>query len=85
MLAVRLPENMEKELNRLSKKTDKTKTQIVKEALKRFFETEAKKEQQSAYELGASLFGRYGSGEEDRSTRYKQKLKRKLHEKYRTH
>jgi len=85
MLAVRLPENLEKELNRVSKKNDKTKTEIVKEALKRFFEAEAKKEQQTAYELGASLFGQYGSGEGDRSTRYKQKLKRKLHEKYSTH
>jgi len=85
MIAVRLPENLEQELNRLSKKTDKTKTEIVKEALKRFFEAEAKKEQETAYTLGASLFGRYCSGEGDRSTRYKQKLKRKLHEKYSTH
>jgi predicted DNA-binding protein len=85
MLAVRLPENLENELNRFSKITCKTKTDIVKEALKLFFETESKKEQRSPYELGQDLFGRYGSGKDDLSTTYKQKLKNKLNEKYHTH
>jgi len=85
MLAVRLPENLEKELNRFSKISRKTKTDIVKEALKLFFESESKKEQRSPYELGQELFGRYGSGKDDLSTTYKQKLKNKLNEKYHTH
>jgi len=84
MLAVRLPENLENELNRFSKISSKTKTDIVKEALKLFFETESKKEQRSPYELGQDLFGRYGSGKDDLSTTYKQKLKNKLNEKYYT-
>ena len=85
MLAVRLPENLENELNRFSKIYRKTKTDIVKEALKLFFEIESKKEQRSPYELGQDLFGRYGSGKDDLSTTYKQKLKNKLNEKYHTH
>jgi len=82
MLAVRLPESLENELNLLSKQTSKTKTEIVKDALKLFFETKAKKEQKTAYELGKDIFGRYGNGEGELSTTYKQKLKSKLHDKY---
>jgi len=85
MLAVRLPKNLENELSRFSKISHKTKTDVVKEALKLFFETETKKEQRSAYELGQELFGRYGSGREDLSETYKQKLKSKLNAKYHTH
>jgi len=84
MLAVRLPESLENELNLLSKRTSKTKTEIVKDALKLFFETKAKEEQKTAYELGKDMFGRYGSGEGDLSATYKQKLKSKLHDKYRS-
>jgi len=85
VLAVRLPENLENELSHFSKISHKTKTDVVKEALKLFFEIEAKKEQQNPYELGQELFGRYGSGRSDLSATYKQKLKSKLNEKHYTH
>ena len=85
MLAVRLPENLENELNILSKHTHKTKTDIVKDALKLFFETQARNEQKTAYSLGEEFFGRYGSGRDDLSTNYKQKVKSKLYEKYHSH
>jgi predicted DNA-binding protein len=85
MLAVRLPENLENELSRFSQNTHQTKTDVVKEALKLFFKTQADKKQQTAYELGEALFGRYESGRDDLSSSYKQKLKSKLHDKYNTH
>ena len=85
MLAVRLPEELEYKLNRFSKISHKTKTDVVKEALVLFFKTESENAAQSPYTLGEELFGRYESGQNDLSSTYKQKLKGKLSEKYHTH
>ena len=85
MIAVRLPSEMEEELNRLSKKRNLTKTDIVKEALKHYFEREKEKARKTPYELGETLFGRYDSGQENLSETYKERLKGKLREKYNTH
>jgi len=84
MIAVRLPKELEEELNRLAKKRNQTKTDIVKEALKLFFQTEKSKTQKTPYELGEALFGRYDSGQENLSETYKKRLKGKLREKYNT-
>ena len=85
MLAVRLPEELEYKLNRFSKISHKTKTDVVKEALVLFFKIESENSAQSPYTLGEELFGRYESGQNDLSSTYKQKLKGKLSEKYHTH
>jgi len=85
MLAVRLPEELENRLNSYMQKTDKTKTEIVKDALRLFFQTQEREESLTPYELGKELFGRYESRSGDLSVNYKDKLKGKLREKYDTH
>ena len=85
MLAVRLPEELEKRLNSYTQQTHRTKTDIVKDALRLFFQTQEKEEAKTPYELGRELFGRYESDYDDLSTSYKERLKGKLYEKYDTH
>lgn len=86
MIAVRLPEEMEKMLNRYAKETERTKTDIVKDALKLFFQTKAEKKAKTPYELGRDLFGRYESNSSgDLSETYKERMREKLREKYSTH
>ena len=85
MLAVRLPEELENRLNSYTQKTDKTKSEIVKDALRLFFQTQEKEESLTPYELGKEFFGRYESDSDDLSVSYKEKLKGKLREKYDTH
>ena len=85
MLAVRLPENLENELSLYAEMSDKTKTDVVKEALRLYLNTKEAEELKTPYELGELFFGKYESGRDDLSTTYKQKLKRKLSEKQTTH
>lgn len=85
MLAVRLPENLENELSLYAEMSDKTKTDVVKEALRLYLNTKEAEETKTPYELGKSFFGKYESGRDDLSTTYKEKLKRKLSEKQTTH
>jgi len=75
MVSIRLDPEMEKRLAILAKELHMSKSQIIKEALRYYLETK------SPYELGKDLFGRYASGESDRSVTYKQRLKRKIGEK----
>jgi len=76
MIAVRLPDKMEKKLNTYAKTLNKTKTDVVREALTLYFKKN--KTVKTAYEVGESLFGKYSSGRDDLSTTYKQKLKEKI-------
>ena len=76
MLTVRLPDRLERELERLAAEERTTKTQIVRRALERY--VEAHRDQQSSFELGEALFGRHGSGESTRSTSYKRLVREKL-------
>ena len=80
MLTVRLPEELEHEIDRLATEEKTTKTQIIRRALERYLETQ--RNRRSAYELGESLFGKYGSGESDRSTTYKQRIREKISAKH---
>jgi len=82
MLAVRLSEHLEYELNRFSKISQKTKSDVVKEALSLFFRAQKEENSKTPYELGEALFGRYGSAKGDLSTGYKSKIKEKLEAKY---
>jgi len=82
MLAVRLNENLENELRYFTQIHEKSKTDVVKEALELYFKTQRKKNKKSAYELGQDFFGVYDSGAEDLSSNYKKKLKEKLREKH---
>jgi len=82
MLTVRLPDNLEHLLNVVSQTEQKTKTQIIKEALQAYIVDFQSKKKQTPYELGKDLFGTCGSGDGSLSTTYKEKLTTRLNEKY---
>ncbi|MEA3554928.1 MAG: CopG family transcriptional regulator [Campylobacterota bacterium] len=83
MLSVRLDNNMEEQINSLSKQKHISKSQIIKDSLVYYFDMLKKEtKQKSSYELGSELFGKYSSGQEDLSATYKQKLKSKITRKY---
>ncbi len=79
MLSVRLPKDLEYEVDRLANQENPTKTQIICKALEQY--VNSKRNQQSSFELGEELFGKYGSGEGNRSVDYKRMLKEKIREK----
>lgn len=79
MRSVRLPEEIEKELEILSKQKKVSRSEIVKEALVEYMAKEKKYNQ--PYELGAVYFGKRGSGEKDRSATYKSRIKSKINAK----
>ena len=76
MIAVRLPDIMEKKLNTYAETLNKTKTDVVREALALYFKKN--EHNQTPYAIGEALFGKYSSGRGDLSTTYKQKLKEKI-------
>ena len=80
MLTVRLPAQVEKELNDFCKQKRLSKSQVVKEALAMYIKNDPAA--LNPYELGADLFGQEGSGQADSSTTYKKRLKKALDEKY---
>jgi RHH-type transcriptional regulator, rel operon repressor / antitoxin RelB len=80
MLTVRLPENLERDLN-IRARTEKTaKSEIVKRAIQEYLENH--RADKTPYELGADLFGSGGSGRSDLSRNYKQLLTESLHGKH---
>lgn len=79
MLTVRLPEDLERALERLAEVEGTTKTRIVRQALERYLHE--RREERSAFELGEDLFGRYGSGDGTRSTRVREGVRVRLHAK----
>ena len=80
MLTVRLPGDLETEIDRLASIEKKTKSDIIKEALRQYIASRPKRN--SSYELGQDLFGIAASGDSDRSRTYKERLKGKLSEKH---
>lgn len=82
MISVRLESDIEKQLNFLAQQQHISKTQIIKESLLLYFDMLKQEQQQKTpYELGRELFGKFSSGENNRSTTYKQKLKDKINAK----
>ncbi|MCL1833326.1 MAG: ribbon-helix-helix domain-containing protein [Leptospirales bacterium] len=76
MITVRLPAEIKQRLELLAKSKNKSKSDIIKEALMLFmFKEESKKD---SYELGKEYFGKYGSGDGTLSTSYKKKVKEKI-------
>ena len=80
MLSVRLPGDLETEIERLASTEKKTKSDIIKEALREYIALH--REKNSSYTLGQDLFGIASSGESTRSKTYKQRVKDKLREKH---
>ena len=80
MVTIRLPEEMEAQLQTLTLIENITKTEIIKNALTEYLDKHL--QEKTAYELGKDLFGRFGSGDSDRSVTYKQRIKKILNEKH---
>ena len=60
----------------LARATNKTKSEIIIESLEMYFAQEESRI--DSFTLGEAVFGRYCSGESDRSTTYKQRIKDKI-------
>ena len=80
MLTVRLPRALEREVEQLAQAEHKTKSELVKEALRRYLDQ--KRGTLSPYSLGVDLFGRFRSESDDLSITYKDRLREKLAEKH---
>ncbi len=80
MRSIRLSEEMEKELEALADLKKTSRSDIVKEALVEYMAKE--KKYNKPFELGERYFGKYGSGESNRSATYKSRIKEKLSEKH---
>jgi Arc/MetJ-type ribon-helix-helix transcriptional regulator len=80
MLVVRLPDELEQEMNRIASAKHRTHSEVIREALTRY--VESYRTERPAYELGKDLFGSYGSGDIGRSSHYKGELKKRLRAKH---
>ena len=72
----RLPIDTRNKLIMLAKIKGKTKSEIIKESVEKYYEQEVP--ELDSYTPGLPYFGKYGSGEGDLSTTYKQRIKEKL-------
>jgi predicted DNA-binding protein len=72
----RLPLETRNRLVILSRIKNKSKSDIIKDSLDMYYEY-AESEIDS-FTLGEPYFGKYGSGESDRATTYKERIKDKL-------
>jgi len=80
MVTIRLPDEMEAQLEALTHMENTTKTEVIRTALSEYIGKHL--HEKSPYELGRDLFGKYGSSDSDRSVTYKERIKRILDEKY---
>lgn len=79
MTSVRLPKEIEQKLDSLARQKQKSKTELIRLALERFFSEE--ESERDSYELGECFFGRYGSGDGTLSTTYKRRLRERINAK----
>ena len=80
MISLRLSNDLEHKLSKISKTENISKSELIKRALLLYFEKY--KQSQNPYNLGKDLFGKYGSGIGTLSKDYKNILKEKLREKH---
>jgi len=80
MVTIRLPDEMEAQLEALTHIENTTKTEVIRTALSEYIGRHL--HEKSSYELGRDLFGKYGSADSDRSVTYKERIKRILNEKH---
>jgi predicted DNA-binding protein len=81
MISLRLPAELEQELNLIAKLELTTKTQIVRQAIIEYIANLKRKRDDTPYSLGHDLFGVY-DGDEELSSDYKNRLDKILDEKY---
>lgn len=79
MFSIRLPKDLERMVEELSKKEQVTKSEIVREALQEYMAKREKAEH--PYLLGEDLFGKYGSDSGSKSVEYKKIVRDKIHAK----
>ena len=79
MTTVRLPLELEQRLEILAREKHKSKTDLIREALEKFFFLEDS--EKDSYELGEKYFGKFGSGDGSLSVSYKSKIKDKINAK----
>jgi predicted DNA-binding protein len=72
----RLPVNTRNKLLALAKIKNKTKSEIIIQSLEMYYDRE--EGDIDSFSLGENVFGKYGSGDGDRSVTYKQRIKKKL-------
>jgi len=72
----RLPIETRNKLLALSKAKNMTKSDIIIASLEFYYKQE--ENDIDSFTLGEKVFGKYGSGESDRSVTYKQRIKEKL-------
>jgi len=80
MISLRLPKTLETKLNQVSKKEDRTKSDIIKELLEDYLLSY--NSPQNAYEMGKEYFGKVKSGRSDGSVNYKKIIKDKIKQKH---
>ena len=80
MTSIRLPNKIENNLDNIARNEHKTKSEIIKLAVKKFIYEYYNKV--SPYELGKESFGKYGSMINDNSINYKKKIKDKISDKF---
>ena len=73
---VRLPAETRNKLIALARIKSKTKSDIIKESLDKYYEEE--ENGIDSYKLGLPYFGKYNLGEGDLSTTYKQRMREKI-------
>ncbi|MFP4487550.1 MAG: hypothetical protein ACLFOC_11370 [Campylobacterales bacterium] len=81
MASLRLPQELEAQLDTVAKQQHTTKTTLIKNAIVAFLDKLREQEKLSSHELGADLFGVY-DGDSDLSTHIKRKTHKFLHEKH---
>ena len=72
----RLPRDTRNKLVALARLKGKTKSDIIKESVDMYYMRE--EVEITSFMVGEQYFGRYGSGEDDRGTTYKERIKEKL-------
>jgi len=72
----RLPADTRNKLLALSRLKNKTKSDIIKESVELYYKQE--ENEMDSFTLGEHYFGKYGSGEGDLSTTYKERIREKL-------
>lgn len=80
MLTVRLPRDLEWEIDQLAKDRNISRSALVKEALASYVKTQ--KAQENPYELGIDLFGAGKGGDPNLSVTFKERVRGKLGEKH---
>ena len=80
MTSIRLPNEIENNLDDIAKNEHKTKSEIIKLALRKFINDYYNKS--TPFELGKDVFGKYGSIENDNSEKYKDKIKDRISDKF---